>query len=53
MSEKSQVLKKLAIVEANQHKLIADLEECNKDKVGLAEVVHDLERQLERYEENK
>ena len=46
MSDKSQILEKLAIVEANQHKLITDLEKCNKDKLGLVEVIHNLERQL-------
>lgn len=46
----SNVEDKLKIVEENQNKLIADLEECNKDKLGLVEVIHDLERQLARCE---
>ena len=47
MSDKSKIHEKLAIVEANQHKLITDLEKCNKDKLGLVEVIHNLERQLQ------
>lgn len=46
----SNVEDKLKIVEANQHKLIADLERCNKDKLGLVEVIHNLERQLEGWQ---
>lgn len=48
MSRKSQILKKLATVEADQKKLIAALEKCNKDKLGLVEVIHNLKRKLER-----
>ena len=42
----SNVEDKLKVVKANQHKLITDLEKCNKDKLGLVEVIHNLERQL-------